>query len=386
MGAAASAATVLGSFPGLARATQGVSKGEIAIGSLQDLSGPIAVLGKPVQNGMILRVEQVNAAGGIHGRMLKLYVEDSGYDPKKGVLGAQKLVSSNKVFAMLGTLGSVVSLSTIPLLLSKGVVSFMPITAHHGNVEPFHKLKFGMATPYQRSTELGIQEMLRRKAYKRVGIMYQDDEYGLEVYRGAQTALKAAGLSLVEKTSYKRGATEFSSQMQKLKAANCDLIVLGTIVRETIGGMATARKLGYTGDFFGSQAAYMPLVPLLGKGAVEGLYSVHETPTPYRDDPNNSKLLNEWMDAYKARFGAVPDLWSATGYLIADMFVKAATAAGPKLTTDGFVKAMESMTYPRGPFGNPEYTFGPKKHLGNSQVKLAVIRNGRWASESTFLK
>lgn len=385
-GSAAAAAAALGAVATPAAATQGVTKDQIVIGTIQDVSGPIAMLGKPVQNGMLLRVEQANAAGGINGRKVKLVVEDSGYDPKKGVLAAQKLVSNDKAFALLGTLGSVVSLSTIPLLLDKGVVSFMPITSHHGNFDPFHKLKFAMATPYPESTRLGIEEMMRRKPYKRVGILYQDDEYGLEVLRGTEAALKKAGLTLVEKTSYKRGATEFTSQMQKLKAADCDLVVLGTIVRETIGAMATARKLGYGGDFFGSQAAYMPVVPLLGKAAVEGLYAVHETPTPYRDDPANSKLLNEWMDAYKARFNQDPDLWSVTGYIIVDVFLKAAEKAGSNLTTDSFVKAMESMVYPRSHFGNPEFKWTPKDHLGNRQVKLALIRGGRWVSESTFLK
>ncbi len=382
---AVSAAAALGLRPGVAQATQGVSGDKIVIGTIQDLSGPIVSLGKPVQNGMIMRVEEANAAGGINGRMLDLKVEDSGYDPKKAVLAAQKLVTRDKVFAVLGALGSVVSLSTMPILLKRGVISFNPITAHHGNFDPFDKLKFAMATPYQTSTELGLLEMLRRKSYQRVGIMYQDDEYGLEVLRGAETALESKGMSLVEKTSYKRGATEFASQMQKLVAAGCDLIVLGTIVRETIAGMATARKLGYTGAFFGSQAAYMPVVAKPGGKAVEGLYAVHETPTPYRDDPANTSLLNDWLDRYKARFGEDADLWSATGYIIVDVFAKAAERAGKNLTTDSFVAAMEAEPYPVTYFGNPDFKWTSDNHLGNNKVKLALISNGRWVSESTWL-
>ncbi|MEZ5661829.1 MAG: ABC transporter substrate-binding protein [Burkholderiaceae bacterium] len=383
---AISTAAALALRPGLAHATQGVNDKELVIGTIQDLSGPIVSLGKPVQNGMIMRVEEANAAGGIHGRQLKLQIEDSGYDPKKAVLAAQKLVSRDKVFAVLGALGSVVSLSTMPILLKRGVISFNPITAHHGNFDPFDKLKFAMATPYQTSTELGLLEMLKRGNYQRVGIMYQDDEYGLEVLRGSETALASKGMSLVEKTSYKRGATEFASQMQKLVAANCDLIVLGTIVRETIAGMATARKLGYGGAFFGSQAAYMPVVAKAGGKAVEGLYAVHETPTPYRDDPANTRLLNDWLDRYKARFNEDADLWSVTGYIIVDVFAKAAERAGRNLTTDSFVKAVEAEPYPRSYFGNPDFAWSADNHLGNNKVKLALISNGRWVSESTWLQ
>ena len=86
--------------------SQGVSKSEIQIGSIQDLSGPLASFGKPTRDGMLLRVEQANALGGVQGRKIKLVVEDSAYDTKKAVLAADKLVSSDKVFAVVGTLGN----------------------------------------------------------------------------------------------------------------------------------------------------------------------------------------------------------------------------------------------------------------------------------------
>lgn len=209
---------------------------------------------------------------------------------------------------------------------------------------------------------------------KRVGILYQDDEYGLEVLRGTESALKDLGLTLVERTTYKRGATDFASQMQRLRAANPDLIVLGTIVRETIGAMATARRLGYTGRFFGSQAAYMPAVPKAGGAAVEGLFAISETPVPYRDDPSNTRSLNEWMDAFKERFKEDAELWAATGWMYVDIFARAAERAGPKLTIDSLVKALEDHPYPRGFLGNPEFVFGPQKRLGNDQTRLAQIQ------------
>ena len=365
-------------------ADQGVSKSEIVIGSIQDLSGPIAVLGKPVQNGMILRTEQINAAGGINGRKLKLVVEDSGYDPKKGVLAAQKLLNQDKIFAMVATMGSPVSLATLPLVVDKGVAHLFPITAHTGNFEPLHKLKFSSSNPYPNTTRTGLNLMMKMKPYKRVAIIYQDDEYGLDVLRGAEATLKDAGMTLVEKTSYKRGATDFSSQMQKLKAANPDLIILATIVRETIGAMAAARQLGYTGDFFGSEAAYQPAVAKAGGKAVEGLYAVSTVPTPYRDDPGNPKSLNEWMDAYKARFKEDPDLYSVYGSLMIDMFAKAAEKAGPNLTIDSLVKALETNPYPRTFFGNPEISFSATKRMGQDQARIAQIKNGRWANVSDF--
>ena len=86
--------------------TQGVSKNEIVIGTIQDLSGPLASYGKWIRNGLQLRLDEVNEQGGIHGRRVKLIVEDSGYDPKRAVLAAQKLVNQDKVFLVAGHLGT----------------------------------------------------------------------------------------------------------------------------------------------------------------------------------------------------------------------------------------------------------------------------------------
>ncbi len=381
--AAGSAALLAGMR--VAGADQGVTKGEIVIGSIQDLSGPIAVLGKAVQNGMILRVETINTAGGIHGRKLKMVIEDSSYDPKKAVLAAQKLVSQDRIFAMIGTLGSPPALATLPLCLEKGVLHLFPISAHTGTFEPFHKLKFSMTNPYPNSTRIGIEQMLKMKPYKRVAIIYQDDEYGQDVVRGAESALKSAGLSLVERTSYKRGATDFSSQMQKLKAANPDLIILGTIVRETIGAVTVARQLGYTGDFLGSEAVYQPTVAKAGGKVVEGIYAVNTTPAPYRDMPGSPKALNDWIDSYSKRFGEDPDVYSVAGWLAVDVFAKAAEQAGPTLTSDTLVKALETHPYPRGFIGNPEVAWGPSKRMGQAKARVAQIQNGRWVAVTDFV-
>jgi hypothetical protein len=201
--AAGSAAALAGIR--LAHATQGVTKDQIVIGSIQDLSGPIAALGKYVHNGMVLRVESINAAGGIHGRKIKLIVEDSNYDPKKSVLAAQKLVTQDRIFAMIGTLGSPTTLASMPVVLEKNVLHLFPVSSHTATYEPFHKLKFSTANPYPNSTRIGVEQMLKMKPYKRVAILYQDDEYGIDVLNGTESALKAAGLSLVETTSYKGG-------------------------------------------------------------------------------------------------------------------------------------------------------------------------------------
>src|ERR1700746_2095470 len=107
---------------------EGISPTEIVIGTHQDLSGPIKVWGVPVSNGMKMAVEEINAAGGINGRKLKLILEDSGYDPKRAVLATQKMVERDKVFAMVGPMGSPTVLAAQDILFDAGVLQLFPLT------------------------------------------------------------------------------------------------------------------------------------------------------------------------------------------------------------------------------------------------------------------
>ncbi len=109
--AAVSALGLLAS-PAAAQNTRGVTATEIKIGTQDDLSGPIVFWGQPMRNGKVMRIDEQNAKGGVHGRKIVLIGEDNGYDPKKGVLAAQKLIQQDQVFAMVGTLGTPIAMAT----------------------------------------------------------------------------------------------------------------------------------------------------------------------------------------------------------------------------------------------------------------------------------
>ncbi|RYF64496.1 MAG: ABC transporter substrate-binding protein, partial [Comamonadaceae bacterium] len=285
--ATAFAVMAMAAAPALAQQGQGVSKDEIRIGTIQDLSGPLAGFGKQARNGMQLRVDEINEQGGINGRKLKLYVEDSGYDPKRAVLAAQKLVNQDKIFIMAGHLGTAQNMAAMPVQFSKGVINLFPITAAREMYEPFHKLKYSFSATYYDQVRVSLPRMVKEKGATKVCTIYQDDEFGLEVQRGAEAGLKAAGMELAEKTSFKRGATDFSSQVARLKAANCDLVVLGTIIRETIGTIAEARKNGFNPTFLGTSAAYTDLIHKLGGKAMDGMYATMTVQNPYTDEQND---------------------------------------------------------------------------------------------------
>ena len=239
----------------LALATQGVTKDEIVVGSIQDLSGPLAGFGKQVRLGMMLRVDEANEQGGVNGRKLRLVVEDSAYDPRKAVLAAQKLVNQDKIFAMVAHIGTAQNMAAMPVQFEKNVFNFFPVTAARQMYEPFHRLKYSFAATYYDQIRVAAPMLYKEKGAKKACTIYQDDEFGLEVMRGAEAGLKTIGVELAEKTTFKRGATDFSSQVARMKAAGCDFVVLGTIIRETIGTIAESRKTGFNPTFLGSSAS-----------------------------------------------------------------------------------------------------------------------------------
>jgi len=365
-------------------ANQGVGRNEIVLGSIQDLSGPIAGFGKQVRLGMMLRAEEINEQGGINGRKVRLIVEDSAYDPKKAVLAAQKLVNQDKIFAMIGHIGTAQNMAAMPVQFEKNVINFFPVTAAREMYEPFHRLKYSFAATYFDQMRTLVPALARQKAARKVCTLYQDDEFGLEVMRGAEAGLKAAGMELAERTTYKRGATDFSSQMARLKSSGCDMVVLGTIIRETIGAVGEARKTGYNPTFVGSSAAYTDLIHKLGGKAMDGLYAGHTSQHPYLDEA--SQPIRFWANKYKTRFNDDPTVFSVYGYVALDAFARAAGKAGPNLTTDSFIKAMDSMTIPPDMFGAPEMKFGPQKRLGNELSRLSQIQDGRWKVVSDYVK
>ncbi len=378
------AALALASASALAQnSNQGVSKTEITIGSIQDLSGPIAGFGKQVRQGMLLRVDEANEQGGVNGRKIVLKIEDSAYDPKKAVLAAQKLVNQDKVFAVVGHLGTAQNLAAMPVQFEKNVINFFPVTAAREMYEPFNRLKYSFAATYYDQMRIATPKLAKEKNAKKVCTMYQDDEFGLEVMRGAEDGLKEIGMTLAEKTSYKRGATDFSSQVARMKGAGCDMVILGTIIRETIGAIGESRKTGFNPVFLGSSAAYTDLIHKLGGKPMDGLYATMTVQNPYTDEP--SQPIRFWANKYKTKFNEDPTVFSVYGYTLIDAFLRASQKAGPNLNTDSFIKAMDTMTIPPDIFGGAEMTFSPTKRLGSNATRLSQLQDARWKVVSEYM-
>lgn len=373
---AAVSALVLMAGPAAAQNTRGVTATEIKIGTQDDLSGPIVFWGQPMRNGKMMRIDEQNAKGGVHGRKIVLIGEDNGYDPKKGVLAAQKLIQQDQVFAMVGTLGTPIAMATMPIVLEAGVPHMYPGTNHRAMYEPFNKLKFSMAAPYDHQMKSAVEYMVAKLGKKKIAIMYQDDEFGKELREAAEAQAKAMNIPIVAVTSYKRGDTAFSSQVARMRQADADLIVAGTVVRETAGLGLELKKIGWQVDVLTSAAACNPAIVAIGKEAVNGFY-IQCQYVPF-DAATASPELKDWMKRYQDRFGKAPDVASAIGWDMMDLLVAGLEKAGKNLTVDSFIAASEQIKNHANIFGAPPMSFGPDRRLGTRAFVLTQIKDGKF--------
>jgi branched-chain amino acid transport system substrate-binding protein len=369
------------SLPASAR-TQGVTDDQITIGTIQDLSGPLAALSKKSLDGMNMRIEEINAAGGINGREIRLVVDDHGYQPRRALLAAQRMIQRDRIFAMMGVMGSATAMATIPELTKNNVPSLFPFSAARQTYTPVNDLQWASVATYDGQMEAGMQFMMEEKGFEKPCAIYQDDEFGTEVLKGAEAGLEKLGMEMVETTSFQRGSTDFSSGVAKLMAANCDLVVIGAALREPVGIMNVARTRGWSPAFFGSAASYTTELPKLGGDAVEDYYAMSGVEIPYAES-SESEELRAWAREYEDKFGAEPDGFSVLGYTMVELFNRAATEAGEDLTVDSLVTQLKQLEAP-DLFG-ADYYFDEDTRNGAATASLFQVQDGIWVRQSEAL-
>lgn len=359
------------------RHVDGVTDNEIRIGSHTDLTGPIALYGVESTNGARMRFDEVNEAGGVHGRMINFIVEDSQYDVTRSVSAANKLLNQDKIFAMYLALGTPNNNAVLTKQLPMGVPNLFPLTGSIEMAEPFHKLKFTQRGIYYDEMTNAIRHFVGELGKERPCTMYIDNDYGHEVMRGAQDELIKMGMDFVEKTSHKPTDSEFTAALLKLRAADCDLVILGTVIRDTIQIFESVRKMDWTSaTWVGNNAAAGQPVAGIESGASEGYYAYAHMIPIYPDSETDPVKLS-WYNQFVEKYGAVPDVPAMEGFRGADLIVNALESAGPDLTRESFIAALEGMTVYQDIFG---YTlsYGPDDHTGVDSSFLIRVEDRKW--------
>jgi branched-chain amino acid transport system substrate-binding protein len=363
--------------PAIARAAQrGVSDTEIVVGAMADLSGVTAVQGVNNADAMRMAYDEINAKGGINGRKIRFIVEDNEYTVPKAVQAMNKLLNRDSVFFCVGNGGTPMNDACMPMMFEKGVPNVFPTTCARTMFEPFNKYKFGQFSSYYDQMRSGVKHFASTKGIKVVGAMYQDTDFGRDVLAGAQAQVEAMNLKMGATTGHKPTDTDFNANVAKLRDANCELVVLGTIVKDTVLILQTAHKMGYNPIFMGTFASYSTAVAEAPGGPAEGFYSM--SPAPYRYPDDTRPSVHAFATKFKNTYGIDVNYLGEAGYTAAQFTIAALQKAGRDLTTDSFIAAMDSMKDWRDIFDGPPLSLSPTDHHASNQSFLSVVKDTRW--------
>lgn len=357
-----------------ALAQQGVTDTEVLIGSNGDQSGIFAPFNVQAIKAAQMKFDEVNEAGGIHGRKIRMIVEDHQYQVPKAVANFNKLINSDGVFAMILNLGTPHNIAGFPLMQAKKVANIAPLTSARQMLEGDITYKYAGFSSYYDQIKAGVDYLVKEKGAEEVCAMYIPSDFGKEIQEGAVDKAKELGKTWAAETTHKPDETDFVGALTKLKDAGCDIVATALGVRQTIIAVATAKKLGWNDvSFLGSSAAYHEAIASQPGGITDGYYAAGGWADykPRMDDPE----VKKWHDDYVAKYNEEPGMAAILGYGAAETLVKALEAAGKDLTPESFQKGMESLEF-RDVIADADIKMGPGDHQGGDIIVISKVEDG----------
>jgi len=357
---------------------RGITTDSIILGSHTDLSGGLAIWGVPATNGQRMRFEEANAAGGIHGRKIEFIVEDSQYQMPNAVKATNKLLNVDNIFMMIGAMGTPMNIAVMPRMFEAGVPNLFPISAAVQMYEPLHPMKFSYFVSYRDQARAGMVYMTEKYDIKSVCLQALATDYGAEVEAGFEQAVKELGLTVAYVGHHKGAETEFTGTATAIKNSGCELLVLGPFVKDAILLYSAARDTGWDAPIIGNMVSYVPEVAQASGGRTEGLYTVASFYMPDFALAPAGSWTSQWYARYRELYDEEPAAQSIIGYVTADLTVRALEEAGPDVSVDKVLAALEKIENYEDPFGGPSLTFSPTKHQGGDYLYLYEVIDSKW--------
>jgi branched-chain amino acid transport system substrate-binding protein len=359
-----------------ANAVRGVTDTEIVIGMMTDLSGVTAVQGSNAANSIRMAFDEQNEKGGIQGRKIRFITEDMEYLVPKAVQAMNKLVNRDEIFLSIASGGTPQMDAVLPMMIEKHVPSVFPLTCARSMYEPLSPYKYGQFSSYFDQMRACVKYFAEKKGAKIIGSMYQDTDFGKDVHAGVVAQIETMGLKLGATSASRPTDTDFNAQVTRLKEAGCDLVCMGTIVKDTVIILQTAHKMGWNPDFCGQFATYSTAVAEAPGEPAEGFYSMSPGLYAYSDDPRPA--VQAVGKKYKERFGIEINYLGEAGYAGAQCLIDVLQRAGRDLNLDTFQKSMEGLKDWRDIFGGPPLTITAASHHASTQSFLSVVKKTRW--------
>ncbi|WP_426408635.1 ABC transporter substrate-binding protein [Bradyrhizobium ganzhouense] len=316
----------------------GVSEDAILFGQAAALEGPSSVLGQRMRQGIVAAFTEINAKGGVHGRKLQLISRDDGYDPDRSLVQTLRLIEDDKVFALIGAVGTATAMATIPITNARDVPFIGPLSG----AELLRDLELtnvvNIRPSYGAEAETLIKHLTEDRHFTRIAIFYQDDSFGRDGLTGVKTALAKRGLELAAEGTFERNTRVVGAAWRTIKRAEPEAIVMVGTYGPSAEFIKLARRSGVSPTFVNiSFVGATALAKELGPDG-EGVVVAQVVPFPW---DRSIKLVADYQAAQKAFDPTLtPDFVSLEGYLSARLAAAALEKAGPNPTRAGLLRAI----------------------------------------------
>ena len=354
----------------------GVTIDTIKIGTWGPLTGPAALWGA-VPRGIEAFFDMINEEGGIHGRKLKLVVRNDSYQPSKTRTSVMELVEKEKVFAMVGGVGTATGMAVKDYLLEKKIPWIGPGSGSSRWSNPTTRYLFSTYPEYVTEAKVLVRYLTEQASSKRIAFFYQNDDYGKEGLEAAKAYLVSHGQKLVAEVSVEMTDTDLSSHVLKLKAAKPDAVLLWLLPKQAAITVKTAAKLGFKPTWATtSTLSDATLMHHITGGLWEGVVFSSIMELPDSDHP----AIVKYRGAYE-KYGLARNpkekwgIFFMAGFQFADPFVEALRLAGPDLDREKLVDALHKLDKWDAGIGH-NVTYTPTDHQGQRSVFIAKCENG----------
>ena len=348
----------------------GVSEDAILFGQAAALEGPSSVLGQGMRHGIVAAFTEINAKGGIHGRKLQLISRDDGYDPDRSVVQTLRLIEDDKVFALIGAVGTATAMATIPITNARDVPFIGPVSG----AELLRDLELtnvvNIRPSYGAEAETLIKHLTEDRHFTRIAIFYQDDSFGRDGLTGVKNALAKRGLELAAEGTFERNTRAVGAAWRTIKRAEPEAIVMVGTYGPSAEFIKLAHRSGLSPTFVNiSFVGATALAKELGPDG-EGVVVAQVVPFPW---DRSIKLVADYQAAQKAFDPTLtPDFVSLEGYLSGRLAAAALEKAGPNPTRAGLLRAINDIG--RFDISGSVFTVGFRAIETPPKVFLTVIQ------------
>jgi branched-chain amino acid transport system substrate-binding protein len=366
-----------------AHAENGVSADKIVLGQAAALDGPAAALGQGMREGMLAAFNEANKAGGVKGHQIELVSRDDGYDPNKAIQAAKLLIDQDKVFALIGSVGTPTSAAVQPIATDAGVPFIGAFTGAEFLRTPYKPKVVNVRASYFQETETMVEHLTKDLNVSRIAIFYQDDGFGQAGLAGVKQALERRKMTLVAEGAYERNTTAVKRALLSIREGKPEAVIMVGAYQPCAEFIKIAHEIKLEAvfvniSFVGSDA----LAKELGR---DGAGVVVTQVVPFPTDTSIS-VVAHYQAALKAlKADATPGFVSLEGYMVGRLMIMALE----KVPADAITRAnlLDAISHNKFDLGGVTLSYGPDNNRGSDHVFLTVIQSdGRFRSVERLTK